>query len=326
MKHLMLFFVLLIFNYAFSIASVRYVSHSGSNTPPYLTWETAADSIMSAINVSSFGDTIYVANGVYEEQVVMIPGLSLIGAGMDSCVIDTRALVNSNGFISVDVSDSCLFQGFQILVYSNTTKGYGIAVRGESLIAENKIKTSWYGMYSGWTGIKNPLIFHNIIENISVGIEIFNSSPLIRNNTITTDPNSQSTIVAGIDIEAYDFTYTPVIDSNYMLLNGAGAYGIYKSYGARPIITNNVLILNPASGMVFSTSDSVKVYNNLIYGRGSGILNNFVLTMIARNNYISGDIGTGIRLSPDGDIAENNVVTDADIGISKKVIRHLIGL
>ena len=58
-----------------SYATIRYVSHSGSNTPPYTSWETAADSIMSAINISTFGDTIYVANGVYEEQVVMIPGL-----------------------------------------------------------------------------------------------------------------------------------------------------------------------------------------------------------------------------------------------------------
>jgi hypothetical protein len=99
MKKLILFLSLLIFNYSSSFAEVRYVSHSGSNTPPYLTWETAADSIMSAINLSSFGDTIYVANGVYEEQVVMIPGLSLIGAGMDSCVVDTRSLSSPWPFI-----------------------------------------------------------------------------------------------------------------------------------------------------------------------------------------------------------------------------------
>jgi hypothetical protein len=55
-----------------SYAEVRYVSHSVTDTPPYLTWETAADSIMSAMNISSFGDTIYVANGVYEEDVVII--------------------------------------------------------------------------------------------------------------------------------------------------------------------------------------------------------------------------------------------------------------
>ena len=65
-------------------ATIRYVSKTGNNTPPYLTWETAADSIQKCINISVFGDTIYVANGVYEEQVVMIPGLSLIGAGTDN--------------------------------------------------------------------------------------------------------------------------------------------------------------------------------------------------------------------------------------------------
>ena len=146
MKKLILFLTLSLVISHWSFAEVRYVSHSGTNTPPYLTWETAADSIMSAINISPFGDTIYVANGVYEEQVVMIPGLSLIGAGMDSCVIDTRALVNSNGFISVDVADSCLFQGFNVFVYYNTNKGYGIAVRGNDLVTLNKITKSWDGM------------------------------------------------------------------------------------------------------------------------------------------------------------------------------------
>ena len=66
-------------------ATIRYVSKTGNSTPPYTTWETAADSIQKCINICVFGDTIYVANGVYQEQVVMIPGLALIGAGMDMC-------------------------------------------------------------------------------------------------------------------------------------------------------------------------------------------------------------------------------------------------
>src|SRR3989304_1525119 len=91
---LRLLFVLLI---AYSLplnAIIRYVSKTGNSTPPYLTWEPAADSIQECINISVFGDTIYVANGVYQEQVVMIPGLSLIGAGADSCIINTQALLN----------------------------------------------------------------------------------------------------------------------------------------------------------------------------------------------------------------------------------------
>jgi hypothetical protein len=89
---LILTFLILSSIFYITQATVRYVSHSGSNTPPYLTWETAADSIMSAINISVFGDTIYVDNGVYIEEVTMIRGLALIGSGIDSCIIDTRTL------------------------------------------------------------------------------------------------------------------------------------------------------------------------------------------------------------------------------------------
>ena len=95
-KYYQTLFLILVLLIAYSLqlnATVRFVSKTGTSTPPYLTWETAADSIQECINISVFGDTIYVANGVYEEQVVMIPGLSLIGAGMDSCVIDTRDLI-----------------------------------------------------------------------------------------------------------------------------------------------------------------------------------------------------------------------------------------
>src|SRR3972149_4378744 len=89
-------------------ATIRYVSKTGLSIPPYITWETAADSIQKCINISVFGDTIYVANGVYEEQVVMIPGLSLIGAGTDSCVI----YLSATGIPAVQVMVTCLLKGF----------------------------------------------------------------------------------------------------------------------------------------------------------------------------------------------------------------------
>ncbi|MBI5662327.1 MAG: hypothetical protein HZC46_09290, partial [Ignavibacterium album] len=59
---------LLIFNYSLlneTPATIRYVSKTGSSTPPYTSWATAADSIQKCINICEYGDTIYVANGVY---------------------------------------------------------------------------------------------------------------------------------------------------------------------------------------------------------------------------------------------------------------------
>ena len=87
-------------------AEIHYVSHTGSSTPPYLTWEDAADSIQAAINVCSPGDTVIVENGIYYETIIVDREIALIGSSMDSTVIDGRGLsqnttirYNTNGFI-----------------------------------------------------------------------------------------------------------------------------------------------------------------------------------------------------------------------------------
>ncbi|HEY6906263.1 MAG TPA: hypothetical protein VI230_02295, partial [Ignavibacteriaceae bacterium] len=251
-----------------SFATVRYVSHSGTSTPPYTTWETAADSIMSAINISTFGDTIYVANGVYEEQVVMIPGLSLIGNGMDSCIIDTHNLVTSQNFASVRIADSCLLKGFHIIIYNNYDKGVGIAMNisaFNSLITLNNISNGFEGIYVG----NKPYIYNNIISKVTTGIGLFNSNSVVRKNTIYTDPNSDFPIVDGIEIQAFDYTYKPLIDSN--IIYPLYAYGIHKSFGSTPTISNNIIILDSiysGDAMSLYLSDTVKVFNNLILGYG----------------------------------------------------------
>jgi hypothetical protein len=165
-------FLIIIFLTAYCIpltATVRYVSHQGNNTPPYTSWETAADSIMSAINISVFGDTIYVANGVYEEQVIMIPGLSLIGAGMDSCVVDTRKLANSN-FFSVEILDSCILNGFKIFVGPLLGPQIGTAVFMKDstvncVIENNHMLSAWLGVWA-----TDCTIQRNIISDVNVGV------------------------------------------------------------------------------------------------------------------------------------------------------------
>ncbi|MCW8966852.1 MAG: hypothetical protein OQK82_09245, partial [Candidatus Pacearchaeota archaeon] len=293
-------------------AEIRYVSHQGNNTPPYLTWETAADSIMSAINISSFGDTIYVANGVYEEQVVMIPGLSLIGTGMDSCIVDTRDSANTTSFRSVLINNDCILKGFQILVANSPELGGGIGGSGDNtLITQNRITEAKYGIYTGL----NPYIYNNIIDHISSGIFTFNSNSVVRNNSIYTDPDSYAAIVAAIRIEAFDYTYKPIIDSNYIYSNQR-SYGIEKSFGASPIISNNFIFLDYGGAMSLSYSDTVKVFNNLILGNGTGIHNQGVQYLQVFNNYIGSEVGSGVVAGPEN-IIKNNIITNASIGVEK---------
>jgi len=300
---------LLIFNSSLLIGTVRYVSPTGSSTPPYTSWETAADSIMECINISVFGDTIYVANGTYKEQVVMIPGLSLIGAGMDSCVIDTRELAVS-GFNSVTVKDSCLIKGFQVII-ANQNVGYGIQGEGlNGLVTENKV-------LDGITGIN---LFHsditveeNICFNNRIGISLNYSSSLVKGNVINTDYSNGK----GIDISDLIRTATPLISSNYIVTNGVGIKIIFGTHTTT--IFNNVILLkdNFAAAYAGSLSDTVKIFNNLVIAEGDlsnalGISLSNVPTICA-NNYIFGKLGTGI-IAGGEDFLMNNVVENGYTG------------
>jgi hypothetical protein len=275
------------------------------------------------------GDTIYVANGTYKEQVIMVPGLSLIGAGMDSCIIDTRDLITTNNTTSVSIADSCQIKGFNIMVSTGSSVGYGIAVQWGTtncLIKYNKISRGKYGVFIqnvDTSNHSNIYIYKNTFDNVSIGIYFFNSNTVVRGNIIYTDPRSESAIVTGVDLGSYFYnTYTPIIDSNYIATKGDG---IYQSFGSKPNINNNVIIFKSPGGNIgisLGSSDSAIVTNNLIIAGsgtnvGSAIDNYGIHYLQLYNNYISGNyLYGGISIGPDN-IAKNNTVVNSNIGITK---------
>jgi hypothetical protein len=293
---------------------VRYVSKTGLSLPPYTTWENAADSIQECINICVFGDTIYVANGVYQEQVVMIPGLSLIGAGTDSCIVDSRAFAPS-GNVTILMKDSCLIKGFYIRTSNNFDYGYGIYTMGQTgLITENKFSDSNAGVFLFDTKIA---VYKNYLFNIRTGIIIANSNSIVRKNGIFTLAQQ---IGAGILIDAIFNYYQPIIDSNYIETKSRG---IEKALNARPIIENNVILFRPYGGtaIFLSTSDSAKILNNLMIG--SGISNYGVQYLQIVNNYIAGFTGVGMLIGSQNTI-KNNVITNTVRGIEAWGSQNLI--
>jgi len=282
-------------------ATVRYVSHSGSNTPPYTSWATAADSIMSAINISLFGDTIYVANGIYEEQILMIPGLSLIGAGMDSCVIDTRYLIHP--FNSVEIPDSCVFKNFKIIV-SNGEGGVGFS------------NGSNWGIFE-----------ENKVQNGYVGGNLWSSSMIVRKNIFSNQ------LHRGLDIMEFSGTHHPFIEDNYFIGAGTSYFGVLVGIVTKVTINNNTIYLNGnfAKGYSGGGSDSVWIYNNVIiaedsYDHADGLSISRVPTFVY-NNLVMGDIEKGISCR-DFNIIKNNLVLNTKEGIkyidgsSQCVVQH----
>lgn len=322
-------------------ATIRYVSPQGSNQPPYTSWETAANKIQDCINISVSGDTIYVANGIYQELVVMKPGLSLIGSGMDSCIIDGRSQAYQY-YDVVTVKDSCLFKGFQVIVHPDVG-GSGIKARGMAFVTEtglitmNKVLDGSVGIYI----FDSDVTVENNILNQGIGILVDYSSSLVKGNYISSTYEYNH----GIEINDLAHLYSPVIVDNYIETT---SFGIISILGPRRLtVMNNIIVLIDESGWGISigTSDTAYVlnnlimskvypsflggigisnppsyvYNNLVFGKqgsqGTGIhVDGFSLGKISNNLIVGGQRGIYSYNNPSGSVpAYYNNIWKADI-------------
>jgi hypothetical protein len=263
-------------------ATVRYVSKTGLSIPPYTSWETAADSIQECINASFFGDTIYVANGVYKEKVVMIPGLALIGSDWDSTVIDTRGLLEP-GYPSVWFKDSCYLSGFKIIVSDENLIGNGVYVN------------------DGLKEVSGVISQNNIVRGLD-GIFAGNSKTNI-------DKNKISLSEYGISIDDINNSF---IKDNIIIKTGVG---INIGIGANPKIFSNIIVLeNNGSGIGATFSYGSIRKNNLILGisgkRGWDAFNNDIII----NNVIYGSFSSEGVYSYGKDYSKNNSITAGSRG------------
>jgi len=275
-------------------AGVHFVSKTGSGVPPFATWATAADRIQKAIDIAKRGDTVYVANGVYEDTVRMTPCISLIGGGMDSCIIDTRKLVRLTDFYAVVIDDSCLFSGFHLIVtdtsYCNISGPLGC------------------GIVTPFHKTTGSLITYNRISNAAYALYIYDAETIIKHNII-----SPGTMGQGITLSASTYWLLPLIDSNYFYTD---SYAISVSFGTRPTISHNIFSLKGQFGNAFSggAADTMKFLNNIIISES----NDFCIdnidrptyttnnTIICKNNY-----GVGIGIENKNYITNNTIINGA---------------
>jgi hypothetical protein len=239
--------LLLIVNCSFLIvnctAEVRYVSKDGSSTPPYTSWETASDSIQKAINICSDGDTIYVANGVYKETLIINTELSLIGLSRDSTVIDGSGLPVPN-YYTIIANKYLKMENFHLkgIAYEPLT---GVIASFSHFAEFNNlfVEQAREGIY-----IRGGIIINSLFTNLSACIA-------------TSSPQNSTAFY---------------ISNNIMLNNHSDGNGILNGGGGDHYISNNLIL-----GMTDFLADGIdlhldkysEVKNNLIanYNR----LNNY---------------------------------------------------
>jgi hypothetical protein len=289
-KYLLFFLLsLYILNSTFSIATVRYVSKSGTSTPPYTSWETAADSIQKCINICSFGDTVYVGVGTYIEKVIVNRSITLIGMSMDSVIING---VNAQSLGVVEFSSNGKMENFTVMG-NGTSAPAGIYTFNANIVVRNCR-----------------------VNNIAYGIVVSRSSSLVENCIIS---NCSELLIS--DECGPDTCHS--IYRNNIILSSSASTAVSFSFGGTPTFTDNILIEegDTWTGIEGANLRGAKIKNNLVAGyyrigiaidathtdTAYAISNNIVHI---KNAYGAFSISGGHRTQ-----IKNNIISNASIGI-----------
>ena len=132
------------------------------------------DNIQDGIDNANTGDTVFVFNGTYYENVVVNERIDLIGEDKNSCIVDGS---NTGKVVSI-TSSNVYIDGFTIRNSGYFSKDSGIYVGSyDNTISNNIIIDNTEGIYL-WDS-KFTTILENTIIDCDFGIYLFNSE---RNN------------------------------------------------------------------------------------------------------------------------------------------------
>ena len=213
--------------------------------------------IQDAINDSSNGDTVFVYNGTYYENLIVDKTVYLIGEDRNSTIIDG----NESGDVVYISTDMVNINGFTIQNSGNDLCDAGVQIISNmSKITGNVLIDCCEGIhigpddYMGWRTNYGNIITENIIENNKIGITIVVASEYneVYENTIIN--NSCGIHVMPLDI--------PMKNSNN--------YQITMDYGYNNIYRNNVT--NNNNGIYLFLTYHDNVYENEISQNGNGVV------------------------------------------------------
>lgn len=212
--------------------------------------------IQEAIDNASSGQTIFVVNGTYYENLFIYKSnISLFGEGRDVTIIDGRQFSN---VISI-LADNVTVRGFHI---RNSGISSDSAIRIEhakgNCIIDNRFTGSFDGV--GVQTSSNNTISNNVATDNSYGIRIYlSSNNMISGNTVSFSAYD------GIRVD----TSSNNVISNNSILNNYDGLGLYTS--SNNLVTGNVVSGN-WDGIALSTSTNNTVTRNSIVSNIRGIL------------------------------------------------------
>ncbi|MBS4034138.1 MAG: hypothetical protein KGZ85_06710 [Ignavibacterium sp.] len=280
--------------------TIRYVSPTGNNIPPYLSWEDAANSIQDAIDVCEAGDTVLVDNGTYYENLVINTQISLMGLSIDSTIIDGTGL----GDYTIVFNATGSIENFDIY-------GKGLGTSGTRVIRSNKlftkVKVNNCRLSNAGVGISmvggDVMAEELVIKNTVRGFNLFGENENYVSNCIIILENSSA---RGISIGVAS-NINHVISDNIILNTGienSSGRGIDLLWPRRVYIFSNIIGGFGLTIRVDAITDTVFIINNLLLYKGNrGLTNDGSIhtendNAVIKNNILANNANNAVRGFP----------------------------
>jgi parallel beta-helix repeat protein len=247
-------------------SSTVYVGGSGPGNYTKIQW---------AIENASYGDTVFVHAGTYNENVNVNKALSLVGEDKENTIIDG----GDSGYVVH-------------AVFTNWFNITGFTIRGSgSSLVDSGIALSY---------VDNGRIENNIVVSNYNGIHLSNSDYInITNNDLSSNDDHTISLVSSSNNSIYNNKVTN------------NDHGIRLSDSSDNNIIGNDVSSNNFNGILLSESSNITLTNNIVnQNDGNGIkLDDSSNNIIAYNNVTnSGYFGIHLRLSSKNNRFHHNYI------------------
>jgi len=220
--------------------------------------------IQEAISAAEAGDTIFVKNGTYYENVVVNKTLTLLGENNVATIVDA----NQTEFVISTACSNVTVEGFTLRNTNrdSSTQGFGIIAYNASncFIHRNILCLNFYGIKL--TLCANSTITNNEVTDNIIGV-ICESDP----NCTFRDNRVHNNLYNGILIKSSD---NCTLHSNYVARSN---YGIRIEHSNDCTIKNNTVEKTIDCGIQTYYSNNSNVYDNTVNG-------NFQLGISVKNS------------------------------------------
>jgi len=268
-------------------------------------------SIQSAIDYASVGDTIFVRNGTYYENVMVNKKVSLVGDGRQDTFIDG----NGSGTIIKVTADNVAITGFTIRNGGAEPDESGIYVESSycsitgNTISGNGLTGVYLNSSSGCFLGENT-----IADNSGEGVMLFYSS----NNTCVGNTVTHNNV-------GFWLISSPRnnLSHNTMIENRNGGVNLF--YSSVNTLANNIITDNDNYGLVLDySSENNTVTSNVVTGNnGTGVMLGSAFGSTLRNNSMAGNRYNFHKVLA-ANMQDYIVDVDASNTVNRKPIYYLI--